>query len=437
MKGVSPNVLHFFNNEAQALYLKNGELHGKITNTPNGVWGDREFEGELNITPDIEMINLKLSNLSGFGTVGSYKTGDCHKLLIYELQVDISEYLNAGKIKHTIDSPISIFNLQLENPIKDDDENVAISERAFLISPGARIGFSFSMGDSDEFQIGTFYVDRSDFTLLSETVSVDGRNLIGKAFKDQTFGEKHNYSVELLSEVVRKILVDANISPYKMLIANTSIRAGFTFSPNMDYLSGLLEVFKATLDWKIEENTDGTIIVGNSTFQSFTPIGRFEFFRNKDIFSRKIVRDDMNVYRRVCVHDREFSIAVYKDVEEYIGWNLQSNKTLFVNVPEGTELADATIYANELAIRLAKAGKLESFTGPLRPYIVVGDSAVIIDEYGKEELGLITEITHSFGKDGYYTNFTVDSGGVLGKGRIADYISQVTSDKKETNRTYD
>lgn len=36
-----------------------------------------------------------------------------------------------------------------------------------------------------------------------------------------------------------------------------------------------------------------------------------------------------------------------------------------MNVPEGTELADATIYSDELALRLESAGKLESFTGPL------------------------------------------------------------------------
>ena len=110
---------------------------------------------------------------------------------------------------------------------------------------------------------------------------------------------------------------------------------------------------------------------------------------------------------------------------------------MYVNVAEGTSLTDAEEYAEELAGRLSNVGKIESFTGPFKPYIVVGDEAVIIDESGSEELGLITEITHKFGKDGFYTDFTVDSGGTLGKGRLVDYISQITKERTDTSRTYE
>lgn len=145
----------------------------------------------------------------------------------------------------------------------------------------------------------------------------------------------------------------------------------------------------------------------------------------------------MGAYRRVCIHDSDFNIVVYKDVKGYSGWNLQAKKTLYVQVANGTRLSEANLYAEEVANRVDSVGKIESFTGPLRPHLTCGDEAVIIDEKGSKSLGLITEITHVFGKSGYYTNFTVDSGGRLGKGRLTDYIGQITKDKTSGSIGYE
>jgi hypothetical protein len=128
---------------------------------------------------------------------------------------------------------------------------------------------------------------------------------------------------------------------------------------------------------------------------------------------------------------------VYQDVETYSGWNLQANKTLYINVPEGTTLADIQSYAEQIANNLQYVGKIESFTGPFRPQLILGDEAVIVSSKGSIRLGLITEITHRFGKDGFYTDFTVDSGGRLGKGRLSDYIGKITKDKTSSSRVYE
>ena len=130
--GKYPELLHFYDNEAQVLFLKDGELYGKITNTPLGDWKNREFEDEIKIAVDKNMENLELSSMPGFGVFGCYKTENTHKLIIYELQIDISPYLISGNIKHSISSPISTFNLNLENPKNTNPEykgeNVLISE---------------------------------------------------------------------------------------------------------------------------------------------------------------------------------------------------------------------------------------------------------------------------------------------------------------------
>ena len=102
---------------------------------------------------------------------------------------------------------------------------------------------------------------------------------------------------------------------------------------------------------------------------------------------------------------------------------------MFVEVPEGTTLANATSIAESIAARLESVGKVESFNGPFRPFLLIGDGASIVDQDGTTELGLITEISHNFGKSGYTTTFSVDSGGKVGRGRLVDYIAMVRGER--------
>lgn len=440
--GNYPDLIHFANTQAQVFYLQDGELYGKPTDKiDNGEWQNTIFQDEVDASPDTGMSHFEIKVLPGWGIIGGYKAGDIHKMIIYEFAWEMDRYLNSGSIKHSIDNPISSFTLSLENPDLNDPEhpgNVAINEENSLLSPGAKVTFKFGAGDDlNDYEMGIFYVDRSNFTLLSETASVDGRNLIGKALKDQTLDESYQTGFNYNNLIIENFFKHANLDSNQYLIENTSARNWFDFKPNMDILSALNEIFKAMLNWKVRELTDGTIVVGSPNFSWFTSNGVYNFYRNKDIFSRGIVRDDMGAYRRVCIHDSDFNIVVYKDVKGYSGWNLQAKKTLYVQVANGTRLSEANLYAEEVANRVDSVGKIESFTGPLRPHLTCGDEAVIIDEKGSKSLGLITEITHVFGKSGYYTNFTVDSGGRLGKGRLTDYIGQITKDKTSGSIGYE
>ncbi len=441
--GNYPDLLHFPNTQAQVFYLNSGVLYGTPTyKIDNGLWENMIKQDSVKVSPDSDISLLELKVLSGFGAVGSYKAVDTHKLIIYEFAFEMDRYLASGNIKHGINNPISSFSLILENPDINNPEkpgNIAINEKNTLISPGSKIVFKFGAGDllEPDYDLGTFYTDRADFELLGETAKVDGRNLIGKSLKEQTLDENHTFTLEYIHETLRRLLELAHLDNDQYLIEPTSIKNSFNFKPDTTYMNAIEDILKITANWKIEELTGGTVVIGSLNYSGFEQAGTYRFYRDKDIFSRNITRDDAESYRRVCVHDSEYAVAIYKDVASYEGWNLQANKTLHVEFPEGTSTADATNYANQVAKQLERVGKAESFTGPFRPHIQPGDGAAIVDENGEENLGLITEVTHSFGKSGFVTDFTVDSGGVLGKGRLADYINKISKDRASSSVGYE
>jgi len=431
--GYYPDLIHFPNAQAQVFHIDSGELYGTPSNKiKHGIWKDAVFLDSLDVSPDNSMSHFQVDVLPGFGIVGGYKQNaeNKHKLIIYEFAWEMDKYLSGGNIKHNIDNPISSFTLSLENPDINDPEhpgNVAAGEDSCLLSPGAKVVFLFSAGDGDhEFEMGTFYIDRSKFAVGSETASADGRNLIGKMLRDQTLDELYWTDLENIGTIIEEFLQHGKLESDQYLIQGTDKDGWFDFKPNMNILQAIEEIFKGALNWKIEERSDGTVVIGSPDYPGFENRSTYNFYRDKDIFSRQIVRDDMESYRRVCVHNSDFSVMEFADVESYEGWNLQANKTLYVQVPDGIDTATAGDYAEQLAVWLENVGKIESFVGPFRPHLLCGDEATIIDENGHTSLGLITEIEHKFGKSGFYTSFSVDSGGRLGKGRITDFIKQIT-----------
>jgi hypothetical protein len=428
--GKFPDVVQFYDTSAEIFVVdSNGDMRGIPIYKLNGDYTSPIFDSSNGISSDSGISNLEIKVINGFGAVGSYLSNDMHKMIIYEFAIELKDYLENGTIKLSIDNPITSFTTTLANPIDESSDkqlNIAISEKEAMLSPGAKVQFLFGMGDSEDIEMGTYYVDRSDFSPLRPDIGVDGRNLIGKALSDQTLDENNQFGYDFIHLILKTMFENANLSTDQFLIEETTVKNSFTFDPNTSVLDAAKEIFKAMINWKAEELSDGTIVVGSPGYSHFTQPGTYTFNRGTDIFSRDITRDDMDAYRRVCVHTSDFSVKVYRDVASYTGWNLQANKTLYVNVQDGMLESQMILYADELAVRLENVGKIESFTGPYRPYIMPGDFANIVSESGTEDIGVITEVAHPFGKQGFETEFTVDSGGRLGKGRISDYIAKIT-----------
>ena len=201
--------------------------------------------------------------------------------------------------------------------------NIVANEKTTLLAPGSKVLFVFGAGGEPDYEMGVFYTDRSNFTLKSETANATGRNLIGKALREQTLDENHSFNLDYIHATMQELLENAHLGRDDYLIEPSSIRLKFGFKPNADYLQALEEMLKVTIDWQIRELTDGTVVIGSPDYAGFDRAGIYKFYRDKDIFSRQITRDDAESYRRVCVHDNDFNIVAYKDVTSYEGWNLQ------------------------------------------------------------------------------------------------------------------
>jgi hypothetical protein len=58
-------------------------------------------------------------------------------------------------------------------------------------------------------------------------------------------------------------------------------------------------------------------------------------------------------------------------------------------------------------------GIIETFEGPFRPWLQIGDVANVTDAGETIILGILTDIKHGWGEKGFFTTFTVTSGGVI------------------------
>jgi hypothetical protein len=198
---------------------------------------------------------------------------------------------------------------------------------------------------------------------------------------------------------------------------------GMEFAPNKEMLEGIEEVVQYIENWQIREEVSGRVVIADKTSAEFTQPSRYTFQRDRDIFSRDVSADDRSVYARVCVHTSDFSVKVYRPVNTNLGWNAPANKTLYQMVPDGTTSYEAAGIAVKLAESMANSGAIETFVCAFRPQIIPGDEAEILEEdESATMLGIITQVKHSFGTGGFFTEIVVDSGGRIGKPRLKEII---------------
>ena len=418
--GHTPAAYHSPDNIVQVLYTDaTGRIYSVDTETPFGNFADREFGLPHLAAPDTGAQHLSVSYLPRLNFWAVWRTGNLHRMGVFLLKQETNKYLVDGSLQFNADDPGVTLSLTLDNPA-----GIIAAEDAVDVPPGTRINVFFRIGDSNRVHLGIYYLDRIRTAVGDPQVTLSARNAVGKLLKDQTFDEANTFS-GTVTAVLTAILEAAGIRTHR--IEFTADTIAMAYQPNTSYYDGLQAIISTWPGWEIREDVSGTIVIGGlSHINYYLPPGIYEFERGRDCLSREVTRDDRETYSRVCVHDREFTVAVWRDVQFIEGWNLPAKKTLYVEAPEGTTQGQAEATATFLAVRLAQVGVIEAFAAPFRPQLQPGDQADIT-EPGKlaRTIGTLTQVGLQFGRGGFYTSFTVDSGGVIKKPRLKDLIEQI------------
>jgi len=435
--GTQPCGFHSPDNVFQVFFINaaTGKIMAKSAQTQNGEWADLEYTQPILACTDEAVEFLRLRYYTGNNVWVMWKNpteeGESglvrHRLAVLNFHQKLSEYLVSGSIELRQDNPVAQFTLTLENP----NQHVS-GEHDTLLVPGASITFKFRAGNSAPYPMGRFFVDRNKMSATDAIATLEGRNTTGKLLKDQRFDDERIFPKKRLHETFQAVLENAGILDF--WVGETTFDVGMEFPPDMAIYEGLVELLKTVRNWVIKEELTGTIGIGRKDDLRFTQPGTYSFEREKDVFSRAVARDDEHAYSRVCVHNDDFSIKVYRDVD--FRFAMARKKTLYVPIAQNTTLQDATEYTEELSGRLSQIGIIETFTGPWRPHLQPGDAARILGPGGVRLLGTITTVIHKFGKTapGFITEFVVDSGGQIGKAQISEYIMKIAGRIASTSK---
>ena len=287
--------------------------------------------------------------------------------------------------------------------------------------PGTRIKLQFRVGDSVPYPMGAYFVDRNDSQTGAATIKINGRNAIGKYLRDQSLDEKYEFAPGVPLARFSDMLTAAGMVKF-VVATGGNFADEMVLTPDKTYLDAINEMLKLLPGWVIVENQSGTVIIAPTDDVNMEQPGTHLFYRHRDLFSVAVTKDDWKVYTRVCAHTADFSLKAYRSVLSSLTWSPPAPKTYYGPVPDEVTEAEAGAYADYLAELCRDSGEVEEFVGPFRPQVMPGDTAEIAEEIGSRKVGTVTTVIHRFGKQGFLTLLTVDSGGRVAKARFSDFL---------------
>lgn len=422
-EGRYPQAIHDKTNLFRVIYLAEDDtVHSLDADPVLGIYSDLEFTEKGRVSPDDNVSMPSLKRVAHYGAYGFWSAEGDHRFVIYMMPTDISKALIDGKVTFSVGSEVSSLSCSLINV-----RGELLNRYRALVTPGTKLEVYFSIGSSEETPLGVFYIDRADVSYPDEKVSVAARNAIGKLLKEQTFDEHNVIDEGSLQENIKKMLEYAEIEHF--FVGDAGIDQKLEFEPDTTVLEGIKYAITNLTDWKIGETLDGVVGVSVSTDVRFEIPSIHIFDRDKTCWSYDIDYDDSDAAARVCVSSEGTeedapTVRVYEDVGFNKWWEQPKHRTLHVETVKGATEAQCRAVARMIAASLAESGRLETFVGLFTPQLTLSDEAHVIDEKGREEIvGTVTDVSHSFGQGGFYTSFTVDSGGRRSRRRLKDLIS--------------
>jgi len=424
--GLYPQVIHTSDNLLRFIYLTaDGTVAGSTADPVLGLYDSLTYTEIGRISPD-EMVSYpSIKKVAHYGAYGFWSAEGDHRFVMYMLPTDITNSFIDGSVKFSIGSEVSQMSCTLLN-IK----GALLNRYRAFVTPGTKMELYFSLGSSGEITLGIFYIDRASVSYPDEKVSVSARNAIGKLLKEQTFNEDNTFEETTLQLNLQEILRLAEVEDF--FVGNNTKAWKLRFEPDVAILDGIKRVISLLDGWKVDETANGVIGVAAATDARFDQPAVYSFERDKTCWSYSVEYDDSEAVSRVCVTCAEPENKVYADVPRSKWWAQPSHRTTYVTAADGATLAEITALAEELAQAIAISGRQESFVGVFTPQLTIGDEVRIINGPKSETIGTVTDIAHNFGRGGFYTAFTVDSGGRKGKARLSDLIG-IASEKPNLN----
>ena len=424
--GLYPQVIHTSDNLLRFIYLTaDGTVAGSTADPVLGLYDNLTYTETGRISPDETVSYPSIKKVAHYGAYGFWSAEGDHRFVMYMLPTDITNSFIDGSVKFSIGSEVSQMSCTLLN-IK----GALLNRYRAFVTPGTKMELHFSLGSSGEITLGIFYIDRASVSYPDEKVSVSARNAIGKLLKEQTFNEDNTFEETTLQLNLQEILRLAEVEDF--FVGNNTKAWKLRFEPDVTILDGIKRVISLLDGWKVDETSNGVIGVAAATDARFDQPAVYIFERDKTCWSYSVEYDDSEAVSKVCVTCADPENTVYATVPRSKWWVQPSHRTTYVTAADGATLAEITAMAEELAQAIAISGRQESFVGIFTPQLTIGDEVRIESGAKTETLGTVTDVAHNFGRGGFYTAFTVDSGGRKGKARLSDLIGKA-SEKPNLN----
>lgn len=423
-------VIHYYDEMSQSIWLSNG-MKTNLAKVNQGHWRAASVENTLSIgTPDYRA--LSLDHAYNGVLFGSAMLNNELTYMRYVYSVDCSDIISSGQIGYSNNNSV----VQVKANLMNIKETLFMNEST-VFQPGAKVLLKVLAGNESPMDICTAYLDAVDFNVKSETVPISGRNNIGFKLMQSTFDDDLTVKGKP-GDVAKAIIELAGVDKY--VIQTIEEEREFEFRADQTLMAGLEQICSLYPGFKIIELPDGMVVVGYQNFINTYQGNGYYVFDVGSVFKRKTKRSCDAAYTKVRVTGKDADgndlKPVIVPVSTFKQWELPANKTFHETAPDGYTQDELQTYAESLAEYLQFVGVGEDFTCSFQPQLNIGDVASVDNGDGTSTmLGLITSIKHSFGKSGYTTEFSTDSGGVLMETRAADdNIITVTKSLNGYNR---
>ena len=401
------NTTSYFDTSCQNFYLDSTYIKTQIGVVEEGQWQDTVYASEI-IISDAGYDNLDIEHHYNGAVYGSAQHDDDVVFLRYSYMMDVSNLLKDGTWRMQPDNPIKTGSVTLKNT----DISLFGDSSHSLFLPGNKITLRFFAGDSVYYTIGVFFIEDSPFGETQEDFKYSGRNHIGFYLASQSLDENTSFS-GTLTEIFTEMLTAAGLDETEFMIESIASTGAFSFQPTDNFMSAIVAALEIS-DWYMDDLPDGTIVIGSASYirTNAASTSIYSFDRDAEVFSRGVTRNLDGVFSRVCVNRNGANpLRVYSDIPYFETWHLTGHRTFYQNVPDDTTQADMERIATDLATAMQYSGIVEQFDSPFRPWLQIGDVGLATGGNGPRLVGIITAIQHDFGDTGFYTVFTITSGG--------------------------